>query len=648
MSDLEKELMNINIKLKKITLENFMNYGEKTFDFGKVTKISGKNGKGKTSILTAYFWLLFNCDYELHDNPKVRREINGVSVDDMDTSVTAVFDIDGKQVTAKKVQKRTYSKDKTSFKDDNKYFINDVPKTLKDFNDYFDVDMNVFKICSNVNAFLSKKPAEMREFLFGTIENVTDLNIAKENAELAFLIPLLEQHAREELEAMNKATKARITKELPVLDGQIKEKERDCTVVVDVAEMELCKNALLEQIERAEQSVNDNDKLYEEYQKISDEVMQLKLKQSDLQNKANTELEKKKAEIRSEKNEKLDYILKICDGIDNNKRKIAGYENDIESGTRERNRLAELWKSVNTEVFDDSTTICPTCHRELPIEEIQSLRSAFEKSKTDRLIKIEKDGMECKQDIENAKEMIPKLEECNKDNVANREKLEKEVEELEKQLLKLPQVADISSTTEYLELQKQIEEKEQLMNKSSVGETRQQLKSELSDLRNQLTDVEKQLAKADTTEDEKRLEQLRQNRLDMEQSKADCERVLYLLEQLDKFKNEKLTTEINSKFGIVDWKLFEFAKNGNYKSCCIPIVDGKSMLDISSNKGNRILGKLDICNSIQKISGLNCPVFADDMESLDSENMKKALEILKCQIVTLHVTNDELKVESEE
>ena len=633
-------------KLISLTLENFMNYGEVTILFDGNVKISGKNGKGKTSILTAYSWLLFNCDYELHDNPKVRREINGVSVDDMDTSVTAAFDIDGKKVTAKKVQKRTYSKDKTSFKDDNKYYINDVPKTLKDFNDYFEVDMNVFKICSNVNAFLSKKPAEMREFLFGTVENVTDLDISKENAELAFLILLLEQYTREELEAMNKATKARITKELPVLEGQIKEKERDCTVVTDVAELELCKNALQEQIERVEQSINDNDKLYEEYQNISDEIMQLKFAESDLVHKADEEIIKKKKDLQEQIDEKNDYLINIGNVIQKNNREISGYENDIESGTRERNRLAELWKTVNSEVFDESTTICPTCHRELPMEEIESLRSDFEKSKSDRLKDIEKKGSECKQDIENAKGMIPKLEECNKDNISNKKKLEQEVAELEKQLSELPQAVDISNTAEYLKLQKQIEEKEQLIGKSNnVNETRQQLKSELSDLRNQLSDVEKQIAKADTTEDEKRLEELKDKRMDMEQQKADCEKILYMLEQLDKCKNDKLSEKINSQFGIVDWKLFEFAKNGNYKNCCIPQVDGKSMLDISSNKGNRILGKLDICNSIQKISGLNCPVFADDMESLDSENIAKALEMMNCQMVILCVTDDDLKVE---
>lgn len=136
------------VVLKKVVLENFMCYAHAKFDFYAITKIMAKNGKGKSTIATAYLWCLFNCDYELKDNPVVRREFDGKSVDDMDTSVELTLDADGKEVAMKKVQKRTYSKDGNSYKDDNKYFINDVPKTLKDFNAYLDVDMNVFKMCS--------------------------------------------------------------------------------------------------------------------------------------------------------------------------------------------------------------------------------------------------------------------------------------------------------------------------------------------------------------------------------------------------------------------------------------------------------------------------------------------------------------------
>ena len=120
-----------------------------------------------------------------------------------------------------------------------------------------------------------------------------------------------------------------------------------------------------------------------------------------------------------------------------------------------------------------------------------------------------------------------------------------------------------------------------------------------------------------------------------------------MLKELDKEKNETLVDSINAMFGLVKWQLFDFAKNGGYKSVCVPMVDNKSILSLASNKGNRILGRVDIVNSIQKIEGLNVPVFLDDVESLDGDNIKKAVSLLDCQVIILKVTNDEkLRIES--
>ena len=83
--------------------------------------------------------------------------------------------------------------------------------------------------------------------------------------------------------------------------------------------------------------------------------------------------------------------------------------------------------------------------------------------------------------------------------------------------------------------------------------------------------------------------------------------------------------------------MFEYAKNGNYKSCCIPTVDGKGILTTMSNKGNRILGRVDICNSIQKISGITCPVWLDDAESLDESNQSKVAQMVDGQTIMLIV-----------
>lgn len=639
--------------LKRVVLENFMYYAHADFDFYAITKIMAKNGKGKSTIATAYLWCLFNCDYELKDNPVVRREVDGKSVDDMDTSVELTLDVDGKEITMKKVQKRTYGetvKDGvvvTTVSDTNSYYINSVPKTLKAFNEYLDVNMNILKMCSNINVFLTQKPKEMREYLFSLAKKTTDLDMAKSKSELAELVPLLEKYTCEEIRAMNNEIKKDVDDNAEKLKGQIEEKERDVQLkqAIEVSDLELQKNSLKEQIEDCIAKQTDNDKLMAEYDKASSDILNLKFELSDMSRKANEENVKARREIENKISEKKDYLFNIADTIQKNNSEIYGYQNDIESGTRERNRLADVWNKIKEEKFDENTAVCPTCHRELPTEEIESLRSSFEKTKADRLAKVEKDGLEVKADIDNARDMISKLEECNKDNIANQKKLEKEVADLEKQLSELPQEIDISATEEYKALEQKIAEKEEAMHKANdISAIKAELKSQETALRQQLAECESQIAKSDTAADEQRLEELRQIRTDSEQNKANAEKILDLLDELDKAKNEALTEAVNSHFGLVKWQLFEYAKNGNYKSCCIPTVDGKSILTTMSNKGNRILGRVDICNSIQKISGISVPIILDDGESLSTDNQKKVAEMVDSQLIML-IVNDSDKLE---
>lgn len=639
--------------LKRVVLENFMCYAHADFDFYAITKIMAKNGKGKSTIATAYLWCLFNCDYELKDNPVVRREVDGKSVDDMDTSVELTLDVDGKEITMKKVQKRTYGetvKDGvvvTTVSDTNSYYINSVPKTLKAFNEYLDVNMNILKMCSNINVFLTQKPKEMREYLFSLAKKTTDLDMAKSKSELAELVPLLEKYTCEEIRAMNNEIKKDVDDNAKKLKGQIEEKERDVQLkqAIEVSDLELQKNSLKEQIEDCIAKQTDNDKLMAEYDKASSDILNLKFELSDMSRKANEENVKARREIENKISEKKDYLFNIADTIQKNNSEIYGYQNDIESGTRERNRLADVWNKIKEEKFDENTAVCPTCHRELPTEEIESLRSSFEKTKADRLAKVEKDGLEVKADIDNARDMISKLEECNKDNIANQKKLEKEVADLEKQLSELPQEIDISATEEYKALEQKIAEKEEAMHKANdISAIKAELKSQETALRQQLAECESQIAKSDTAADEQRLEELRQIRTDSEQNKANAEKILDLLDELDKAKNEALTEAVNSHFGLVKWQLFEYAKNGNYKSCCIPTVDGKSILTTMSNKGNRILGRVDICNSIQKISGISVPIILDDGESLSTDNQKKVAEMVDSQLIML-IVNDSEKLE---
>lgn len=633
--------------LKRVVLENFMCYAHAEFDFYDITKIIAKNGIGKSTIATAYLWCLFNCDYELKDNPVVRREVDGVSVDDMDVSVELTLDVDGKEVTMKKVQKRTYSKDGSSYKDDNKYFVNDVPKTLKDFNAYLDIDMSVFKMCSNINAFLNQKPAEMREYLFSLVENMTDLDIARSKAELAELVPLLNKYTVEELSAMNKATKAKITKDLPVLDGQIKEKERDIQIkqAIEISDLELQKNSLKVQIADCVAKQTDNDKLLAEYDKASADILDLKFKQGDLSRKANEENIKARREIEDKISDKKFLVKQTEKTIADTESCIASSEKTIESIKGYLQTERDKWKEENERKFDDSSLICPYCGNEYKEDKKEQLKADFAKHKANNLKTITDNGNMYKERLDKEKATLESLKAELPQHKESLEMLNTAIADLEKQLSELPQEIDVTATEEYKALEQQIAEKEQAMHKANgISSVKAELKAQESDLRQQLSECERKIAESNTEKDEQRLEELRAEQRTQEQNKANAEKILDLLDELDKAKNETLSDSINSHFSLVKWKLFELNKSGGYKSICTPTVNGKSILTTMSNKGNRILGRVDICNSIQKISGISVPIILDDSESLSTDNQKKVADMVDSQLIML-IVNDSEKLE---
>lgn len=634
------------MKLTKMCLENFMKYENAEFDFSDVTKISGRNGAGKSSIATAYMWCLFDCDYNLKSNPAVRRVVDGVPVVG-DVSVTLDFiDVDGKETTARKVQKR--SEKDGNVKDTNKYFVNDVPKTKKEFEERLGINAT-FKTCSNIDSFLNEKSDYMRSYLFSIAKGKIDLEIAKASDDLSELAGLLEKYTTTELSAMNRKKETDIEKELLLIDGQIEEVSRNIRLKsdIDISDLELERNSLKERIAENRKKQENNSELLKEYENATSGIMELKFKLSDIQNKANNANAQKAAELRkkisnaeSEKSDVLNRISKIREDI-----KIVNAS--LARNVTSRNKQAELWKTENAMVFDENSITCPHCGQEYPEEKKEQMRSEFNAKKSSEMQLIEDRGKRLKELIESDKKELDKLTSSLDDELKTHKKLEEEISEMREQERKIPVVVDVSGTEEYKEIQSQIEEKEKYLAQFGSMETlRSTLKQEEYDLTDQLKACEQTIDQSDTSSEEKRLEELENQKKDLGQQKTDARRILYLLKELEALKNDQLSDEINQHFGIVQWKLFDYAKNGSYKSVCIPMVDGKSILTTMSNKGNRILGKMDICRSIRKIEGISVPIWLDDCESLDAENQKKVMDMVDGQLIMLIVNNEEkLKVE---
>lgn len=637
----------MRIKLLSMHLKNFMCYEEQGFDFHDKTVISGANGKGKSSIASAYTWCLFDCDYEMRSNPVVRREVNGSPVEG-DVEVTMVLDIDRRKTAVCKVQKRTYSKDGSSYKDDNKYFINDVPKTKTAFNEYLEID-NAFKMSSNINTFLNQKSDEVRKFLFQTVKDIPDTSIADKYPDLAELEALLEKYSAEELSAMNKKKVADIKKELPILEGQIREKEADIKAKtdMDVSDLEIQKNCLKKKIQENAEKQLESEKLYKNYNELTDGILELKMELSGLERKANESLVEERSKL-------LDISIQKKLERDKLQADINAIETKISAATDAIDRLKGKlegirieWKEENERKFDEKSLICPYCKQLYSEEKKEELFTNFEKEKAELLASITTDGNNTKDQLDRKTKDLDQFRLDMKERKAEYDAVFSEIKELEDKLSKLPKKLDISDTSEYQEINQQITEKENaLKSMENISEYRKVLKEDEQELREELSDCESKILMSNTEIEEKRLAELKQQRTDMVQQQADAEKVLYLLTELEKAKNEEFSNQINQKFKLVQWQLFETAKNGNYKSTCIPMVDGKSILTTISNKGNRILGRVDICQRVQDIAGISVPIWVDDCESLDSENQKKVSDMVIGQLIMLVVNdNEKLKVE---
>lgn len=637
----------MRIKLLSMHLKNFMCYEEQGFDFHDKTVISGANGRGKSSIASAYTWCLFDCDYEMRSNPVVRREVNGSPVDG-DVEVTLVLDMDGREITVRKVQKRTYSKYGSSYKDDNKYFINDVPKIKTEFNEYLEIG-NAFKMSSNINAFLNQKSNEVRKFLFQTVKDIPDVSVANKYPDLAEMGVLLEKYSVEELSAMNKKRVADIKKELPILDGQIKEKKADIKAKsdMDVSDLEVQKNCLKQKIQENADKQLESEKLYKNYNELTDGILELKMELSGLERKANEALVEERAKMLSASASKISDRGELQIGINAIETQISAAVAAIDRLKGKLEGIRIEWKEENERKLDETLLVCPCCKQLYPEEKKVELFANFEKEKADLLVSITADGNNTKDQLEKKTKDLEQLRLDLEERKVERDAVTLEAKELEDKFSKLPEKIDISDTAEYQEITKQIAEKEKLLKSmEDTSEYRKALKEEEQELREELSGCELKILMSNTEAEEKRLEGLKEKRIDMVQQQADAEKVLYLLTELEKAKNEELSDQINQRFKLVQWQLFETAKNGNYKSTCVPMVDGKSILTTISNKGNRILGRVDICQSVQDIAGISVPIWVDDCESLDSENQKKVSDMVSGQLIMLVVNDSErLKVE---
>lgn len=648
------------IEVREIRLTDFKGQSEKKIEFGHRTVVSGKNGCGKTTLADAHMWEFCDADYSLKSNPDIRPDDGRECLPRVDIDLV----IDGKPVSVAKFQKRTESKSKDGKLGkvalSNKYEINGVPKAERDFKADLKergFDFDNFLMLSHMEIFTDLKDADARKILFSMSDGAgkSDLEISKTVPDCAELVPLLETYKADEIKAMNSATLKKAEEQLKAIPNQIIGMEHS-KVDADVAELELQKNALQEQISDLEKQIAQagNEKAGE----IKAELAGLRTKLLEIDSKAKADLLEQKSSVCNkvstlelDRNIKTSELNRKASALEYLRAQKKDLLEKLQNARTQYPKIKDAeWdntvlESIKSETFNDTEAICPTCGRNLPPEQIEQLKSGFEQMKQERINQQLKVKEEWEQDkkrkldeiIQAGNKASAGMKEAHKQEEALTSEISKLTDELEqiktsldaenKNLEAIPEEPGFSGNAEYQQILASIKEKKQELNSLDDGEeAKKQLSEQLYGKKQELAAVNQKIGEVNNNvRIDEQIEKLQESQKQYAQNKADAQMILDELKSLSMAKNTALEDAVNQYFDGVKVKLFDTQKNGEVVDACIWYVQDKDgnwkKLIGNANTALMMKGKIAIMDGLQKFYGMSYPIFVDCAAELDNSSL---------------------------
>lgn len=636
------------MEIVSLHFENFRGVRDGTYEFSGRTSISGKNGSGKSTIASGYFWLMNDRDYSLVANPQVRTI---GAIDEVVTTVTGDFRFDGKPVQLKKMQKLKRSKTGT-ISLTNSYEINSVPKSEKAFKEYLEelkFDFEKFLPCSHPGVLLAginnkKDRDKLRSLLFQMASNVTDLDVAKDDPELAGIYQFLVDYKAEEIEAMQNNTlrvirenygkegeilRAKIEGlEAAKVDGDEKEhKDAIAALTESYLELNASLDALQKEMAEAKDSVNLMNMRFALKQMESDAVKDLTQERQTLVDRCET-FHRRKYDIERE----INYA----------ETRLRFDRESLEEWTEKREKNISILEKRKEEVFNEESAVCPTCGQKLPKKAKDKAKFDYEAKKQQTIKRFEEVIADQSSQIAICQERIKNAEAEISEKKKELKSADKIFMDAEKKLELLPSIPipDMSDNDEYQKLVKEITDAEKkLEGVPAIREKIAQVEHNMNAVKSQMTEHQMALSKLEQNKViDSRIDELRDAQINYEQKKATAEMIKDQLKTLNMKKNKMLQDSVNKNFNLISWRLWDVLKNGEYRDTCIPMIQGKSFGE-SMNTGLETAAKIDAINGIQKFFGLDYPIWLDNAEHLDSENLAKL--DTDHQLIVLKVTDDE-------
>lgn len=523
----------------KLSIRNFKAIKSLDIDLSGRNIIKGDHDTGKTSIADAIMWLVNDTNIYQTPNFNPKPIINN-EIQDVLTEVS----IQVGNFEFKKTTQYKRNKDNEITGNDNKYLINNVPSTKKEFDAQLE---SIFGV-GGIPLIVALNPRYFTDVL----------DVAKKRK---FLLDMVGSKTREEM-----------------IDDMPEISLSDKDYLKSFGTMDLYKqsSSLTTAINKARSEIKTNNEMKIRYQSdisnkdfgdiktkagaIKEQIAQLEASKAKEGQSDDTERQIAFAQ----RNEIASKGYELKSQISDIQSKIiitAGFENEAELMVKRKEELQNELESLrrkSREIAEEKFNAenCITCNQSLPAEQIEVLRKGFETKQLDRYNSLKDKGESIKVEIKSSEERRGKAENNIKEANKANQKNNVEIDKLRAELQKIVDGFNAIGVPE-----------PKIIDTKEIDDKISQLNAELAGINEGL--------KEETISDYAKV-QIKKSDLQIQSSQIEALDLAKKKELIDRYnKYEILTIEngVNKLFDTVRFTMFEDTFSGEPKPICDPRID---------------------------------------------------------------------------
>lgn len=628
--------------LKRLEITNFKGIKSRVIDFEPETFIYGQNGSGKTTVVDSFIWLLFGKNSEDRKDFSIKPIVNddgfvSASPGKIENEVIGVFDIDGSELTIKRIMREKWVKSRGESEEkftgnETLFFWNDVPCQAGEFQNKVSelIDEKLFKLITSPYAFANLNWTERRTIITKIVGDVQDEDIAATRADFKALMVTLSGKSLEEFKKEISAKKKKLKDELELIPARIDEITRGLPEKPDSAMIQIDLNNIDQAIAKCNDRIKDQSKVSEEFFKAKSErqkrIYELDSIISGLINDERHTIRAMYEDSESKKQKIESEIRNIANELSYNQADLKRTIEKIESTNSLLLTLRGKYSEVNASqiTFNPNEFVCPTCKRSFDESDIdqkqQEMTEAFNKNKASELTRINTEGKSIKPELE---KIIAK-----RDELIESINLQEEV--LAGKKTELSEIKPIPGHTEIEELAKgravsSIAFKNAADEMAKLDEVNNLPFSESNDVSSiegerkiyerQRDELKAKLQnQAIIDKSNARISELQGEAKSFSQQIADLEKMIFTMEAFEKAKIDLVEEKVNKLFTRLKFKMFTTQINGGIAPACEILCNGVPFSD--ANTASQINAGIEIINVLCDSYQVNAPIFIDGRESV--------------------------------